>query len=297
MRNCRRRSWNDIGVRLRREWFREWRWWTRSGSIRLADQALKEARIRVQMAEEGVTESVIIAENAVRDAREALAHRELELSKYRVYAPVGGIVERALIKEGEYNADAGKPGFVIVSGLWFEAFFDQSDFSLVRPGLEGEVRLEAYPGRSFLAEVETLVPVVSFNEGGPEISRPLRPRGSGAPEWAATFKSQMRFVDRSEDLPVAMGMTGFGRLTVKRRGTALPRAALLSISAGAGVVYQVDEEDEGWIAREVKVGIVDETAVEILEGLEPGEEVIVEGHWILRETDKVEVTDEREVEY
>ncbi|MGJ8726059.1 MAG: HlyD family secretion protein [Roseibacillus sp.] len=261
-----------------------------------AEQSYGEALVRVQMAEKGVTESLQIARNAVRDAREAVAHRELELQNYQILSPIDGIVERTLIKEGEYNADPGKPGFVVVSGLWFEAYYDQSDFSFVEKGLTGEVRLEAYPGHSFQAEIENVTPVISFNEGGPEISRPLRPRGSGAPEWAATFKARMTLQNLPETKPVAMGMTGFGRLTVTRTGIAIPRSALLSISAGAGVVYMKDDES-GWQARRVEVGIVDDYAVEILDGIQPGEEVIVEGHWILRESDQIEVTETREFDY
>ncbi|MDP0491403.1 MAG: hypothetical protein Q7Q71_10170, partial [Verrucomicrobiota bacterium JB023] len=66
--------------------------------------------------------------------------------------------------------------------------------------------------------------------------------------------------------------------------------------AGAGVVYLPGEEN-GWEARQVKIGIVDDQAAEVLSGLEPGEEIIVEGHWILRETDRIEVTGEREFDY
>lgn len=261
-----------------------------------AEQSYGEALLRVKMAEEGVTKSLQIARNAVRDAREAVAHRELELENYLIRSPVDGLVERVLIKEGEYNADPGKPGFVVVSGLWFEAYYDQADFSFVSEGIVGEVRLEAYPGHSFRAEVENITPVVSFNEGGPEISRPLRPRGSGAPEWAATFKARMNLLTSTETKPVAMGMTGFGRLTVKRQGVAIPRAALLSVSAGTGVVYLAGDDNE-WEARRVEVGIVDDTTAEILDGIEAGEEVIVEGHWILREDDQIEVTETREFDY
>ncbi|MDP0491341.1 MAG: efflux RND transporter periplasmic adaptor subunit, partial [Verrucomicrobiota bacterium JB023] len=241
-----------------------------------AQQSRQEALLRMSMAEQGVVKSLEIARNAVSDAEEAVAHRTLELENYTMRAPVGGIVERVLIKEGEYNSDPGKPGFVVVSGLWFDTFFDQADFLYVQPGQIGEIRLEAYPGVSMPAVVERINPVVSFNEGGPEISRPLRPRGSGAPEWAATFKSQLRFAEPDEKFPVAMGMTGFGRLTVKRTGVAIPRSALLSVSAGAGVVYLPGEEN-GWEARQVKIGIVDDQAAEVLSGLEPGEEIIVEG--------------------
>ncbi|NNC90259.1 MAG: HlyD family efflux transporter periplasmic adaptor subunit, partial [Akkermansiaceae bacterium] len=158
-----------------------------------AERSLAQTRLAKRMAEAGVAQSLLIAENAVRDAQEALEHREAELEDYVVRAPAAGVIERVLIHEGEYNQDSGKPAFIIASGLWFEACFDQSDFALVREGQEAEVRLAAYAGEVFAGTVRRIVPVVSFNQGGPEISRPLRPRGTGSPEWAATFKVRVEF--------------------------------------------------------------------------------------------------------
>ena len=179
---------------------------------------------------------------------------------------------------------------MVAQGLWFDAYFDQSDFQLVKEGAEAEVRFESYPGRVFQAKVRKVIPVISFNEGGPEISRPLRPRGSGAPEWAATFKAELMFLKIPEEAPVAMGMTGFARIKVAREGVSIPRAALVSVSAGSGLVYLVEGDDK-WSAREVKVGMLNESRVEILEGLAPGEMVMITGHWMLREGDKISVGD------
>ncbi|NNC88467.1 MAG: hypothetical protein HKN82_08420 [Akkermansiaceae bacterium] len=69
---------------------------------------------------------------------------------------------------------------------------------------------------------------------------------------------------------------------------AVPRAALVSVSAGSGLVY-VPGADERWEVRGVRVGLVDETAAEILEGIGQGEEVLVEGHWMLENGDRIEV--------
>ncbi|YCM42717.1 efflux RND transporter periplasmic adaptor subunit [Verrucomicrobiaceae bacterium 227] len=253
-------------------------------------QSLAEAKLRSKMAGLGVSQSLLIAENAVRDAKEAVSHREAEMTNYDILSPATGLVERVLIRKGEYNQDSGKPGLVVAQGLWFDAYFDQSDFQLVKEGAEAEVRLESYPGRVFQAKVRKVIPVISFNEGGPEISRPLRPRGSGAPEWAATFKAELMFSEIPDEAPVVMGMTGFARIKVAREGVSIPRAALVSVSAGSGLVYLVEGEDK-WLAREVKVGMLDESRVEILAGLAPGELVMTAGHWMLREGDKIKVVD------
>lgn len=256
-----------------------------------AVQEKELAELFLKMSEQGVKQSEAIAENAVKDAEEAVKHREAELADYVVRAPVGGIVERVLMRAGEYNQDAGKPGFVIAAGLWFEGYFDQADFAWVKQGMTGTAQMESYPGQPVGIEVERVVPVVSFNDGGPETSRPLRPRGTGAPEWAATFAVRLGLRDLPEGVDLAPGMTGFARIESRRRSLAVPREALVSVSAGRAMVHVV-AADGTRALREVGVGMVDGVAAEILHGLEPGEKVIAEGHWGLKDEDRIRISGE-----
>lgn len=261
------------------------------GEFTNAIQERELSQLFLKMSEKGVKESQTIAENAVKDAEEAVKHREEEMKDYVTKAPVDGIIERVLMRPGEYNQDAGKPGFVIASGLWFEGYFDQSDFAWVKEELPGKAFLESYPGHEIPVWVSRIVPVISFNEGGPEINRPLRPRGTGAPEWAATFAAQLSFGELSSDISLAPGMTGFARIESSRESLAVPRQALLSISAGKAIVQLINEDGERE-SREVSVGLIDDEAAEILSGLEPGDRVISEGHWGLKTEDKIEIISE-----
>lgn len=256
------------------------------GEFTEATRTLHIARLQMAMSEKGVKESLKIAENAVKDAEEAVNHRMQEIKNYEVVSPGAGVVERVLVNPGEYNQDSGKPGFVIASGRWFEAYFDQSDFSSVAEGMDAAVHLEAFPGEAFSGRVVTVVPVVSFNQGGPETTRPLRPRGSGAAEWAATFSTRIAL--ESDAGKIALGMTGFARLRVRREGLGVPRGALVSISAGSGYVSVLNGAEE-WEARLVTVGMVNDTKVEILSGLSEGEQVVVRGHWALEDGDKIRI--------
>ncbi len=255
------------------------------GEHTVAIEALGKAKLSMKMAEEGVKQSLKIAQNATEDARQAVAHRKVELGAYKVYAPVDGVVDRVLVNGGEYNQDSGKPGFVVSSGLWFDAYFDQSEYGRVKSGQSAILSVESRPGRDFKAVVSMVKPVVSFNSGGPEISRPLRPRGSGSPEWAATFKVRFEVSDLGE---FVTGMTGFARIEQEYEAMSVPRGAVTSISAGKGLVYVVHGDDE-WETREVGIGQVSEESVEVLSGLKAGENVMVEGHWNLRSDDKITV--------
>ncbi len=256
-------------------------------------EQVSRAELSMKMAESGVLQSIKIAENSHNDALQALAHREQELEAYNIHSPVEGVVDRVLINTGEYNQDSGKPGFLISSGLWFDAYFDQADFQHISTGLEATVSLESYPGSQFTATTTMIKPVISFNSGGPEISRPLRPRGSGSPEWAATFKVKLEFTDpiearENKNQSIVTGMTGFARLKVTKTALTVPRNAVLSISAGSGILY-IANDDDTWALEEVRIGHVDDKYVEILSLIDPEADVIIEGHRSLQPDDQIKV--------
>ena len=255
-----------------------------------ASESFSQAQLSMRMAEQGVEQSLKIAANALGDAQQALAHRVEELKSYKVYASTAGIVDRVLIHSGEYNQDSGKPGFLISSGLWFDAYFDQSDYGFIQKGLKSSITLESYPGRKWDSHIEMVKPIVSFNSGGPEISRPLRPRGSGSPEWAATFKVSIVFDEENTQDQVITGMTGFTRLKLQREALVVPKSAVLSLSAGSAVVYVVNGDD--WSIREVSIGYAGGEQVEILDGLIQNEKVLMDGHINLKVNDKIAVDQE-----
>ncbi len=173
-----------------------------------------EARINAGMSTVGLPHSKEIAENAVDNAKNLLEQRQDAMKYYRVTAPASGIIDHVLIRDGEYNQSIGNPGFIIASGLWFEANLDQHAAAEVREGMEATVNLEAYAGRAFRATVERVVPIVTFNAGGPETTRPVRPVGTGSPEWPATFKVRLHL--EAEGVKIAPGMTGFARVICHR---------------------------------------------------------------------------------
>jgi HlyD family secretion protein len=248
------------------------------------DQSLFDQRMSTQ----GSTESRKIAQNAVEQAETLLRQRQEELKGYHVTSPADGIIQRVLIRPGEFNQDTGKPGFIVCSGLWFDAHLDQRTLANVHEGCEATVFLESYPGQPFPARVERIIPVVTFDAGGPETTRPIRPRGTGAPEWPATYTA--RLVLETNGLRVTPGMTGFARVTYRRRALAIPRDALTSLSAGKGIVRQIDEQGIQK-AVEVRIGEVDDRFVEVVEGLDPSALLVRGNHRFLRDGDRVQVTE------
>ena len=258
---------------------------------------LKENQFFSKMSNQGVGYSREIAENAVTDAEANLSFRSAQLANYKLYAPEDAMVSAVLIREGEYNSDMGKPAFLLTAGLWFEGYFDQAVLSRLRVGQPAEIYLEAHPGEKFQATVSKIISEVTFASGGPEIGRPMRPRGTGAPEWAATFRVRFEFSEQTRPVEnglLTIGMTGNVRIVTRSNAYVIPRNGVLSVAASRALITvpasdELNEVSTEWTQKPVKLGYVGHDWAEIVEGVEEGEVVLVKGHRIIREGDAIQM--------
>jgi multidrug efflux pump subunit AcrA (membrane-fusion protein) len=189
-----------------------------------------------------------------------------------------------LIHAGEYNQMPGTPAFVLAVGLWFEGYFDQTALGDVKKDLTADVHLAARPGETFTGRVSNVDPIVSYTTGGPETGTPVRPVGTGGPEWPATF--QVRIELAPEVLAgLSSGLTGFAHLVVEHEAVTVPVGAMAPISSGNGLLAIVDSN--GWSLRRAHFGALANGWLEVLDGVAPGEKVIVQGHDVLRAGDRL----------
>jgi multidrug efflux pump subunit AcrA (membrane-fusion protein) len=247
---------------------------------------VRQAEFALGMAEQGREQSVLTGEQAVREAELALQLRTSELEDCKVYSPTDGVVERCLVHAGEYNPAMGRPAFLVAAGMWFEAQFDQTTFGRFRVGDRAEVRLEAQSDRVFGGRITVIHPFVSYNLGGPETDRPIRPLGTGAPEWPATYAVRIQLDD--PELAIVPGLTGFARVVLKSESLAIPRAGVMAASGGKGLVYVA--RGDTFAPKEVTQGVTDGDWAEIRSGLAPDDAVIVDGHHALMPGDRITIT-------
>lgn len=101
-----------------------------------------------------------IAEHpAVELAKQRLRRAYLEYRRREVRAPVAGVVAKRKARVG----DSVQPGIalltiVAVDRLWVEANVPENRIAGIRPGLQAEIRVDAYPDRLYHGRVEGLLP-------------------------------------------------------------------------------------------------------------------------------------------
>jgi multidrug efflux pump subunit AcrA (membrane-fusion protein) len=252
----------------------------------LAAKDLREARENIRISKTGRPLSVQAAELDLHEAQ--LKHQlyTQQLQDFKIYSPADGMIAQVLAHEGEYNQNAGSSAFVLAVGKWFGGNFDQTTIGRFAEGTPVNVRLEAFPGRVFEGRVRKIKPMVTYNPGGPEAARPIRPLGTGSPEWPATFITRIELVGDEQLLrDIVPGLTGFAEVKVERRGAAVPEGSLTSISGGKAMAYVVD--GNSFHVQEVAVGPESDGWIEVTSGLKPGMEVIVDGYQVLQPGDRI----------
>ena len=95
----------------------------------------------------------------VRDALSQLARAQLQKSWTVIKAPQDGRVTKVeQLQVGDY-INAATPVFHLVSGrVWVDANFKENQLKHMHPGEKATVRVDAYPGRTFEAVVDSLAP-------------------------------------------------------------------------------------------------------------------------------------------
>ena len=148
-------------------------------AVATAEEALKGAQAQL-----GVTEAQIKTAQATVAQRGALvAQAKVDLGRTRIVSPVGGIVIKRAVEQGQTVAAslAAPEMFVIaqnLSDMQVDASIDEADVGRIRSGQKVSFTVDAFPGQTFegevrqvrkaaqnVANVVTYIAVVGFQNG------------------------------------------------------------------------------------------------------------------------------------
>ncbi len=232
--------------------------------------AQKEKTKKAYDNKQATQEDLKIAEGQLKQAKAALDLAKLGLERSSVKSAIDGVVTEIKVKAG-VAVMQGAPLMTIIdpSSYVVQAEVDESDIDKVRVGAEVEVKIDAFPNRTFLGKVRQIGLNFKMTETGSKVY-PVE-------------------IDLSDIDPASLreGMSGEVNITTDNieKAVVVPPDAILENENT--FVFLVDRKKK--IARKVKVtiGVATEEYVEIKEGLSQGDLVVVRGIDELRDGEKV----------
>lgn len=230
---------------------------------------INEKRYRALSKKQFVTQSQLDdASSRVKTTRAALDIAGLNLERCTIRSPMDGIVDRTFVEYGNF-LDAGEPvaSILEMDRLKVEVGIPESDVPAVRQLSEFDMRFDALGGRTVTGTYHYLHKTTD--------------------SLARLYNLEIRVENRDYQILPDM----FARVTIVKnrdpKGLAVPIYALVARKKETGVFV----EKGGRVAfRPVETGFQDGWRILVSQGLAAGDNVVVVGHRIVEDGQKVNVT-------
>jgi len=235
------------------------------------DHAALELQRRSTLLRRGVESADIVdrvradharAEAHVERARATLQRLEQELGYATITAPIDGVVLRRDLNPGAAVASVASVvgGTVLMtiadtSALHLLGIIDENEIAHVQVGMSARIRTEAHPERIFRGTVRKLASIGDRKDN------------------VTSFKVEVTLLDGIELLKPLMSGDADIITEVKDGARILPEVALLYEGNEVFVEVLDRTSETRLLRRPVKLGIASGDRVEIVEGVEPGDEV------------------------
>jgi len=194
---------------------------------------------------------------------------ELQLARARIKAPFAGqIAELEVVVGQRLSAGTKVVTLIDANPIRVRVAVLESEAGLVRVGRRAEVHFAAYPGETFVGRVGAISPLVDPDNRTLEVLVMLP----------------------NDDLRLKPGM--FAQIVLDTQIFAdrllVPADAVL-LRGDRPMVFRVLNGRSDWVY--IEKGLENPEWVEVLEGIDPGDEVIVSGHYSLAHDAAVRVVD------
>lgn len=226
---------------------------TGSNSIANAKVALSNARRHLMIL--GLSESAIAS---------LASKKDLGTSRFPLNSPISGtVIERNGSLGATVGSDANVFKIVDLSGVWIDANIFEKDLSRIRLGQLVKVSVPAIPGRVFNGRVILVSSVVDPETRAVKVRTEVSNPGG---ELKPDMFTNVEIVTASRTTAIT-----------------IPLAAVLD-DAGKSVVFVLDGTE--YRKREITLGLKSDDRVEIVQGLNAGDKVVVKGNYLLMEQGK-----------
>lgn len=238
----------------------------RAEDVAIARASVTSAQAELEVARAGSGELTVLARavesaNAARrQASATLLQSTQNLTKFTLKSPTTGVLTKVRIEPGT-TILAGTPVLVVstTQDMRIEAEISSEDAGKIKPGMALTVTSPAYPGQSFKATLQSIMPVGELKPDAAIRTRIIRARVVLNAGWRL-FRPGMEV-----DVEGA---------AVLRRALTIPGDAVL-IDGDQTSVFVL----EGGVAKRknIKIGFSNPDLTEVLSGLQGGQRVILTG--------------------
>jgi RND family efflux transporter MFP subunit len=268
-----------------------------AGSGAFPESEITQRRLKLlsqRAAVEAARSAVAKAESDESAAKVAVEEADLALSRTEVRAPSAGVVLLRLVEPGQrVMPDANNPFAGVVVRLYDPAHLQIrvdipfSDAAKVHIGDTVEVSTETLPDRTFKATITRFVHEANLQKNTVQIKAAL---ADPAPE----LKPEMLAKARITTHPSSSKSSSYSSSSSASPPLLAPRSALLNIANSEASAWLLDQPTSTIHTRRLKLGRLTDTTAEILEGLHPGDRLVLSPSPDLRENAKVSPTESPE---
>lgn len=230
-------------------------------------------RKRKILGDRSVKQDAKLLEDRLRQLDESIRRMQANINMARntlnnlyVTAPISGQLSTLKAQVGESKGAGENIGQVDdMSGYKVRASIDEHYISRIYPGLEGNFD---FNGQNYKLKVAKVFPEV---QGG-------------------TFQVDMEFAEAGTPQGIRRGQTLQIRLNLNDGGKAvlLPRGGFYQ-STGGSWIFVVDKSGEYATKRTIKLGRQNPKHYEVLDGLQPGEQVVLSSYESYGNIDRLEL--------
>ncbi|MBN3038107.1 MAG: efflux RND transporter periplasmic adaptor subunit [Candidatus Omnitrophica bacterium] len=240
-----------------------------SGDIEARDEATIFSKVSGKLTEISVQEGDIVKKNQIL----ALVDRDevgYEFALAPIDTPIDGILGRFYLDKGA-NLTLTTPVALVVNmdSVLVKIDVTEEDLPKVIKGLPAEIKVDAYPNRSFAGVVEKVSPVLDLST-------------RTAPAWISIENTE-------HELKPGM----FARIKLKIDEHKDVLVVLRESVIGENSQRYVFVVNDGHVhKRKIELGLVSNSKFQVLSGLQAGEKVIVMGPADLKDGDIVRIVEE-----
>ena len=190
---------------------------------------------------------------------------KLELERTNVVAPISGVISERVIKEGQrVQVYARLFSIVDMNSIVAKVHIPEKEVSSLRVGQNALITTDSFPDREFAGKIIRISPVIDPSSG--------------------TIKVTIGLNDKQSSLKPGMFVNTKIITEVHTDTVMVPKKAVI-YDGGLPVVYRVRENEAEKII--LKTGFSNARTMEVLEGLEEGDIIVVVGQTGLRDKSRV----------